>query len=79
MSIFFFLFQNDLFLFKNFFWFSDSCDIIIKIIILHITDEINKKYCDKCFENKESFSYLFPLATQEKGDIPEDNITEMNV
>lgn len=39
---------------------------------------MNKKYCDKCFENKESFSYLFPLTTQEKGDIPEDNIPEIN-
>lgn len=45
---------------------------------LHITDEISKKYCDKCFEKKQPFSYLFPLITQEKGDIPEDNIPEID-
>lgn len=39
---------------------------------------MNKKYCDKYFENKESFSYLFPLTTQEQGGIPEDNIPEIN-
>jgi len=38
---------------------------------------MNKKYY-KCFENKESFSCLFPLTTQEQGDIPEDNIPKIN-
>lgn len=72
----YFLFQNYLFLFKNLFWVSDSCDKKKKN--LHITDEISKKYCDKCFEKKQPFSYLFPLITQEKGDIPEDNIPEID-